>query len=97
MPTFAVNVEVEEIVDGFETIIEEIKTRYLAYVILGLLLFLFAIALAAFLGAMCALLCYHNVCRRLQRRRPIYDDDDTSDGLMADEGDNNLDHINVKS
>lgn len=97
MPTFAVNVEVDEIVDGFETIIEEVKTRYLAYVILGVLLLLFAITVAAFLGAMCALLCYHNICRRLsRRRRSSYDEDDTSVGLVADD-DDNIDGVAVKT
>lgn len=69
MPTLSVEVQVGEIVDGFETVIEEIKTRYLAHVVLGLLALLTAIVLASFCGALCALFCFNSRCHRHEKRR----------------------------
>lgn len=70
MTTFSVNVKVNEIVDGFENVVEELKRRYLGYAVLGMLAILLAFVTASFLGAMCGILCYNNFCRRRRRRRP---------------------------
>lgn len=69
MPTFAVDVKVGEIVDGFETVLEEIKSRYFAHVVLGLLALLTGVLITSCCGSLCGLFCYHKVCRRLCLRK----------------------------
>lgn len=68
MSTFNVNVKVDEIVDGFEDILEEIKARYLGVVILLILSLLTAISVASCIGATCGLMCYNTFCPRPRQR-----------------------------
>lgn len=69
MTTFSVLINVEEVVDGLKGLIEELSTRYLFYIIVGLSALLAAIVLASCLGATCAMCCYYKCCRR-RRRKP---------------------------
>lgn len=69
MPSFSVNVNVGEVVDGLDNVIEEVKERYLSYAIIGVSALLVAILIASCVGATCGFCSYYFCCERRRHRR----------------------------
>lgn len=69
MPSFSVDVNVGEIVDGVDTVVQEIRTRYLSYVALSVAVFLLLVGISSCLGTTCGIWCYDSCYRRRRRRK----------------------------